>query len=145
MGTPKLRSVVGVFVTSAAVGSLVMALARVLNGWDPAKTLASTIGLSSGVLLGAVLGGVVGVWLVVGGRGRIAVFTGFLLSVAAMILIWRWVRPHTWVVDTFMIEAFGDGGEQYSGIVILSIGFIAFRTLQRAAIGLAAAFLARAS
>ena len=129
---------------SLVVGGLVMAISRLVLSQDPAAALASTLGLGSGVVLGAVVGGLFGGWLVLGGTRRVSATIGFLGAIVVVLGIWRLVEPSLWIIDTVMNQVFGDGGEQYSGIVILYLGFLLFRTLQHAAAGLAAQLLARA-
>jgi hypothetical protein len=90
------------------------------------------------------VGGLFGGWLVLGGTRRVSATIGFLAAIVVVLGIWRLVEPSLWVIDTVMNQVFGDGGEQYSGFVILYLGFLAFRTLQHAAAGLAAQLLARA-
>jgi hypothetical protein len=121
-----------------------MAISRSALSRDPAAALASTLGLGSGVVLGAVVGGLFGGWLVLGGTRRVSATIGFLAAIVVVLGIWRLVEPSLWVIDTVMNQVFGDGGEQYSGIVILYLGFLAFRMLQQAAAELAAQLLARA-
>ena len=129
---------------SLVVGGLEMAISRSALSRDPAAALASTLGLGSGVVLGAVVGGLFGGWLVLGGTRRVSATIGFLAAIVVVLGIWRLVEPSLWIIDTVMNQVFGDGGEQYSGIVILYLGFLLFRTLQHAAAGLAAQLLARA-
>lgn len=133
----------GVVLASSAVGGLIMAVVGRMAGNDPAGTLASTLGLGSGVILGAILGGLLGAWLVLGGRKRIAATAGFLLAVVFLFGVWRVAESYVWVVDVVLNEVFGEGGEQYSGLVLFVIAVPLFRAVAGAGRGLVGRLLER--
>jgi len=139
------RPIATLILAALVVGGLVMAVARLFLSRDPAAALASMLGLGSGVILGALVGGLFGCWLVLGQAKRIAATVGFFAGILVVVAAWRLAEPYLWVVDVVMNAVVGAGGDQYSGIVVLFFGFLAFRIVQRAATGLAAGLLARAS
>jgi len=115
----------------------VMAISGLVLSRDPAATLATTLGLGSGVVLGALLGGLFGVWLVLGGRRRLATTAGFFIGIAVILAAWRLAQPSMWMVDIVMREVFGEGGDQYSGFALFLIAIPLLRTIA----GSAAAFV----
>ena len=139
--TKPLRRAVILVAASAATGWIVVAIARGLAGHDPAAKLASALGLGSGVILGAVLGGILGGWLVIGGRRRVARTAGFLLGVAFIYGAWLGTRSNLWVLDVVMHEIFGEGGEQYSALVLFLIAIPLFRTVAGVGTGLVGSLL----
>ena len=143
MTNPRLRRTAASVVLSTAVGALVVLTTRVLSGHDPAATLASTLGLRSGVVLGALLGGILGAWLTLGGARRVAATAGFLLGTAFLYGMWLIAEPALWVVDVVMEAVFGEGGEQYSGLVLFLIAFPLFRTIASAGTSLVGGVLDR--
>lgn len=137
MTRPYLSRVVATSMVCAILGATLVLVARGVGGEDPAATLARTLGLGSGPVLGAILGGVLGGWLALGGPRRIAGVSGLLVGIAFVFVGWRLVQPHLWVLDIVMREALGEGGEVYSGLVLLLLAF----PLYRAVGGLVAGFV----
>ena len=137
------RGTAGVVIGCAAVGGFLLAVARGLSGQDPAGTLASILGLRSGILLGALLGGLLGAWLALGGTRRVAGTAGFLLGAAFIFGVWSLAEPFLWVVDVVMQELFGEGGEQYSGLVPFFIAILLFRAVAVAGTGLVGSLVER--
>ncbi|MEW6569277.1 MAG: hypothetical protein AB1449_14165 [Chloroflexota bacterium] len=135
-GWNRLRVTAVLTAASALVGALVMVVSAQVLGRHPAAKLASTLGLGSGMVLGALVGGLLGLWLVLGGAKRVAATVGFTVGIGALIAIWRIASPYSWVVAVVMNEVFGEGGDQYSGLVVFVLAIPVFRATAGAATSL---------
>jgi len=120
---------------------MIMIAARALADRDPAALLASTLGLGSSIVLAALASGIFGGWLALGGTSRIAAIAGFFAGIGAILMAWRLARPYVWVVDVVMNQTFGEGGDAYSGFVLILIAIPLSRTIARGASALAGRIL----
>jgi len=143
MNEPKHRTAIARILASAGVGVLVMAVAGGVTGQDPAASLAHILGLNSGIPLGALLGGLFGAWLVLGGSRRVAASAGFFIGIGVVFAAWSLAQPYFWIVDILMNEVFGEGGEQYSGLVLFFIAILLFRAVAAAGAGLVGSLVER--
>jgi hypothetical protein len=116
----KLATFLRGLLVGAAAGSLTMAICNFVAGTDRAGHLANLLRLRNGIIFATLIGGVTGAWLALGGRRRIAGFMGFVLGVLAGWVLWRVGAPYVWVIGVILTSAFGEGGQYFTGFVVLA-------------------------
>jgi hypothetical protein len=123
----KLAALLRGLLVGAPAGGLTMAICNLVAGTDRAGHLANLLRLGNGIIFATLLGGVAGAWLALGGRRRIAGFTGLVLGVLGGWALWRVGAPYVWVIGVILISAFGEGGQYFTGFVVLAVLYVVIR------------------